>query len=858
KQIRAYMDEHFPGRVLLAEANQWPEDTQEYFGDGDECNMAFHFPLMPRMYMAIAQEDRFPVTDILRQTPAIPENAQWAIFLRNHDELTLEMVTDKERDYLWETYAVDKRARLNLGIRRRLAPLLQRDRRRIELMTSLLLSLPGTPVIYYGDEIGMGDNIHLGDRHGVRTPMQWSADRNGGFSRADPERLVLPPIMDSLYGYDAVNVEAQARDPHSLLNWMRRMLATRRQHKAFGRGAIKFLYPGNRKILAYLREHEGTTILCVANLCRAPQAVELDLAAYAGYVPIEMMGSSPFPRIGQLTYLLTLPPYGFYWFELRQNAEGPAWQTLAPEQMTDYVTLVLRKGIEDVLTGERRALLQDEILKAYLPLRRWFASKGDRIREIRIAGSAALRHGDRDILLTGIDVDLDGRTERYAVPFGIFWEDENLASPLPQQLALARVRLGRRIGYLTDAFSLEEFARGFIDHLKSGTTVPTQTGEIKFRSSPAFAETPFMDDMSLRWLTAEQSNSSLVIGATAVLKLIRKINPGIHPEVEMSRHLTTLGYRNTPQFLGDVTRFSTDGEQATIAILQGFIQNQGDGWSWTVDYLNRAVAEHALPDTKPEEEFDPLEEYDTFARIIGRRVGELHALLAAPSGEADFAPEPADAETLDQWAEGACKMLTDALDALSKRTEWPDEETGRLAADLVSKREVLLAATSDLAFAGSDSLRIRIHGDLHLGQILVSQGDAIIIDFEGETARPLAERRAKTSPMRDVAGVLRSFDYAAAAVETVDSEPLPPPSAEARRKLIADFRRRAAQSLLAGYDEAMDSAEHPWISQKGRAALIDLFLLEKAAYEVLYEVANRPSWLGIPVRGLAALAVRVL
>jgi maltose alpha-D-glucosyltransferase/alpha-amylase len=362
KKIRAALDATYPDRMLLAEANQWPEDTQEYFGDGDECHMAFHFPLMPRMYMAIAKEDRFPITDILRQTPEIPEKCQWAIFLRNHDELTLEMVTDEERDYLWNTYAADKRARINLGIRRRLAPLMQRDRRRIELMNALLLSMPGTPVVYYGDEIGMGDNIYLGDRDGVRTPMQWSPDRNGGFSRADPASLVLPAIMDPVYGFESVNVEAQSRDQHSLLNWMRRMLMLRRNHHAFGRGTFRLLYPANRKVLAYLREHEGETILCVANLSRTPQAVELDLSAFAGRVPVEMTGPSPFPPIGQLTYLLTLPPYGFYWFQLTTEVESPQWRTAPPEQLTEFETLVLRGGHQGGLEERHIQLIARDVL----------------------------------------------------------------------------------------------------------------------------------------------------------------------------------------------------------------------------------------------------------------------------------------------------------------------------------------------------------------------------------------------------------------------------------------------------------------------------------------------------------------
>src|ERR1700722_11774159 len=354
KQIRAELDTHYPDRMLLAEANQWPEDAKDYFGDDDECHMAFHFPLMPRMYMAIAREDRFPITDILRQTPEIPPNSQWAIFLRNHDELTLEMVTSSERDFLWETYAADRRARLNLGIRRRLSPLLEHDRRRVELMNSLLFSMHGTPVIYYGDEIGMGDNIHLGDRDGVRTPMQWSPDRNGGFSRASPADLVLPPVMDSVYGYNALNVEAQSADQHSLLNWTRRMLAVRKRHKAFGRGAQNFLYPGNRKILAYLRQYqtaegEEENILCVYNLSRTAQAVELELPNFAGRVPVDLLGGSGFPPIGQLTYLLTMPPYGFYWFILASEAALPSWHIPASVPLPELATLVIRDGLNDVL-----------------------------------------------------------------------------------------------------------------------------------------------------------------------------------------------------------------------------------------------------------------------------------------------------------------------------------------------------------------------------------------------------------------------------------------------------------------------------------------------------------------------------
>jgi maltose alpha-D-glucosyltransferase / alpha-amylase len=322
RQLRSAMDARYQNRMFLAEANQWPPDVRPYFGDGDECHMAFHFPLMPRIWIALRKEDRTPIVEIMESTPEIPPESQWALFLRNHDELTLEMVTDEERDYMWSEYAADRRARINLGIRRRLAPLVDNSRRRIELLNSLLLSMPGTPVIYYGDEIGMGDNVFLGDRNGVRTPMQWTGDRNAGFSTADTAALYAPIVVDPVYGYQAVNVEAQERTPGSLLHWMRRIIRVRREYPAFGRGTLRFLKPENHRVLAYLREYEGTTILCVANLSRFAQYVELDLREFDGRVPMEMIGRVRFPPIGELPYLLTFGPHGWLWFELTDGADG--------------------------------------------------------------------------------------------------------------------------------------------------------------------------------------------------------------------------------------------------------------------------------------------------------------------------------------------------------------------------------------------------------------------------------------------------------------------------------------------------------------------------------------------------------
>ncbi len=860
KRIRAEMDLHAPGRMLLCEANQWPEDAQQYFGEGDECHMSFHFPLMPRMYMAIAREDRFPITDIMRQTPEIPSNCQWAIFLRNHDELTLEMVTTAERDYLWETYATDRRARLNLGIRRRLAPLLERDRRRIELMNGLLLSMPGTPVLYYGDEIGMGDNIHLGDRDGVRTPMQWSVDRNGGFSRSDPAGMVLPTIMDPIYGFQAVNVEAQAADPHSLLNWTRRMLAVRQGHRAFGRGSLRFLYPRNRKILAFLRQlplDDGgdETLLCIYNLSRSAQAVELDLATFAGRTPIEILGGSSFPAIGQLTYLLTLPPFGFYWFQLASQDQGAG--ASGSESLPEFATIVLRRELADALAEPGRSLLEREALPAYLPKRRWFAAKGETLHRVRIAYAVPVP--DQPILVTEIEADVGNHSERYVLPVGIGWDDEQ-TDPLVQPLALARVRRGPRVGYLTDGFALDPLVHAWMGAMRRGVVVPLDgdEGEIRFIPTSRLADVEIAPNAQIRRLAAEQSNSSLILGDTLVMKIVRRVSAGIHPEGEMTRYLTERGFGNTAPLFGEVVRVTADGTPHTLGLVQGFVRNQGDGWGWTLDFLARSVDELALTgsETDEHERSDVFAEYGVFATAMGRRLGELHAVLSLPTDQPDFAPEEADQTTLSEWADGAIEQLDSALGVLERLPDWPDDASRDRARALIDRAEEIRDAIRGLARRGQGALRTRVHGDFHLGQVLVVTGDAYLIDFEGEPARSLAQRRAKSSGLRDVAGVLRSFDYAAA---TSEGRMAASAAASERRSALLDhFRTEATAALLAAYRTVLETAERRWVPPDAEAPLLDLFLIEKAAYEIRYEAANRPGWIGIPLRGLTDIVERVI
>jgi maltose alpha-D-glucosyltransferase / alpha-amylase len=863
RRIRAELDRTFPGRMLLAEANQWPEDVQQYFGDRDECHMAFHFPLMPRMYMAIAQEDRFPITDILRQTPDIPLQCQWAIFLRNHDELTLEMVTSRERDYLWQQYAVDARARLNLGIRRRLAPLVQRDRRRIELLNSLLLSMPGAPVIYYGDEIGMGDNIHLGDRDGVRTPMQWSLDRNGGFSRADPAALVLPPIMDPLYGFQAVNVEAQARDPHSLLSWMRRMLSIRRQQKAFGRGALRLLYPANRRVLAYLREYgeeggEHETIMCVANLSRSAQAVELDLNAFAGRVPVEMLGGAAFPPIGQLPYLLTLPPYGFYWFLLATAAQMPAWHTQQQEPLPEYHTFILRGSLDELTSGTPRALLEREILPAWLPKRRWFGGKDERVEEVAIVEVSTLPGVRPPILLTELEVQTSRGRERYQLPFGFISEDDVTAA-LPQQLALARVRRGSRVGLLTDAFALDALPRRLLELLRTDAHIPLPSGELQFASTVRLASVTLAPDAEIRRSQVEQSNSSIIVGQQVIIKLLRRLHFGIHPEAEMGRYLTERGFQNIAPLLGEFHRVTAEGQLLLLGLVQGFIHNQGDAWAWSRNVLERAIQSViVLPEGSTlDEPLEPMSELQTIAAVLGRRLGEMHVALAQPSDDPAFAPEHASPETCAAWGREARARLERALNVLDGASEVSAEERS-MHTELLARRAALLELPEVLATAGVDTLAIRIHGDLHLGQALVSHGDVYFIDFEGEPTRPLELRRAKVSPLRDVAGMLRSFDYAAAMAEAAGGAGQSEIAQTRKHAIIERFRAVSERSFLAAYTDARAASPALAMAPEVQRSLLELFLLEKAAYEIDYEAANRPTWLPVPVRGLTDVVRRLL
>ena len=860
RKLRAAIDANYKNRFLLAEANQWPEDVREYFGDGDECHMAYHFPLMPRIYMSIAQEDRYPITEIMQQTPDIPDSCQWAIFLRNHDELTLEMVTSKERDYMYTTYASDVRARINLGIRRRLSPLMENDQDRIKLMNSLLLSMPGSPILYYGDEIGMGDNVFIGDRNGVRTPMQWSPDRNAGFSRADPQRLYLPPIMDPVYGYQATNVEAQIRDPSSLLSWTKRMLAVRKTSQAFGRGARRFLKPGNRKILAYLREYGDDTILCVANLSRSAQPVELNLTPFKGRVPIEMLGRTTFPPIGDLPYLLTLCAYGFYWFKLTTDAEAPAWheQIFSIDErpvvvLFDGWNTLFRDRVMPWRIGmaeKTRLQFETDTLPRFIETQRWYAAKGVAIERARISDYVVWEQGKWAWVMALLEVGVAPESAVYFMPLALAWENDEDRVPNLTTAAIAKIRQQANVGVMGDAFADEAFCRAVVDAMAKHREVATAQGTLQFRPTAAFAQLAGEDYNLLPVARPQGSSSNTVVtlGERLLLKGYRRLRAGASPELEIGLYLTEVArFAHCAPLAGVLEYAGNDGQTRVLAMLQAYVANQGDGWTYALEYLRRHLEEHRTAPATDELPVDAHKAFLILMRTLGQRTAELHLALASATGNADFAPEPLTAPDFEVYRERALAEARSALALLKSSLEQIPATDRPKANEVLAQQEQLLARLAATAAPERQGRKIRIHGDYHLGQVLVTRNDFVIVDFEGEPGHGLEERRAKQSPLRDVAGMLRSFSYVEhsalrnVAHDEVEFAKLAP--------LAHAWATQVREAFLGAYDtEARRAALYgSFIPGQG---LLGLFELEKALYELRYELSNRPTWAGIALQGI--------
>lgn len=856
RKIRAAMDERYANRMILAEANQWPSDVCAYFGDGDECHMAFHFPLMPRMYMALRLEDRLPITDIIAQTPEIPESCQWGLFLRNHDELTLEMVSDEDRDYMYFAYSADPRMRVNVGIRRRLAPLMEHNRRRIELLHGLLFTMPGTPVLYYGDEISMGDNIYLGDRNGVRTPMQWSADRNAGFSRANPAKLFAPVIMDSVYGYESVNVEAQQSDSSSLLNWMRNMISLRKLFKVYGRGSIEFLHPANRKILAYVRRYEDQTILCVANLSRFAQPVELDLRHLAGMRPVEMLGYVEFPPVGAGPYPLTVGPYGMLTFELHP---APETDELAAAEAERLRLTLPAGGWRAVFEGPGGDVLANCVLPAYLPRQRWFGAKSRSIRGVKVEDWGALNDSQPALALIQIQYD-SGEPDYYFLALGLAFgaRASELRAASPNGI-LGTVECDDGDGVLFDAVLDNGAASALLRYIDNGVEISTRKGRIHGLRGPAWTGMGGAD-LTPRRSSAEQSNTSVLYGSKLILKLFRRQEPGPNPDCEIARYFSQhSAFAAVPPFAGSIEYQSSVRPAFTLAMLQGLVANEGDGWKWTVEELERFLEDRAR-EVFPENGVD----LDALARehlglslesaaALGRRTVEMHLALAAGNGGEAFAPEPMDQEHLRELARDFDEHATRVLDQLKKGLARLPDEIVQTAGRVLNRRRLWSERFQLLLDTPIGGLRTRIHGDYHLGQVLRTRNDYVILDFEGEPARSLAERRAKHSPLKDVAGMLRSFSYAAhmALHNYAARRPEAAEQLEPWRRL---WEQASAAEFLRAYRAGAGAALFLPPDESRLQLLLNAYLLDKALYELRYELDNRPEWIRIPMAGILALA----
>ncbi len=889
KKLRAHVDAHFPNRMLLAEANQWPEDAASYFGDGDECHMNFHFPLMPRLFMAARMEDRFPIRDILDQTPEIPEGCQWGLFLRNHDELTLEMVTDEERDYMYRVYAEDTTARINLGIRRRLAPLLQNNRRQIELLNSLLLSLPGTPILYYGDEIGMGDNFYLGDRHGVRTPMQWVGDRNAGFSVANPQRLFLPVIIDPEYHYEAVNVEAQQRNPTSLLWWMRRIIALRKRHQAFGRGSLEWVEHDNGKVVAYLRRHEEETILVVANLSRFAQPVALELGAHAGRVPLELFGHTAFPEIeDDEPYALTLPPHGFLWFALETEEALRDRREVPPAAERDPGRLVAvrsRRRWDDVLEGRRRRKVEP-LLVEFLRGQRWFAGKGRVIRKGEILD--AIPVGPDGVVGSLVLLEVEYVTqdpEIYLIPLAHAQGDEavEVVEERPGSVVWRAV-VGEgdgEEGVVFDGSFDADFSRHLLDTVAQGTQLAGD--RVGLRGIPLIPAQEILGqgdgDRTPVPGRAEQSNTSVVFDRELILKLFRRIETGINPDREIGQLLQEVGFDGTPEMVGALEFEGRERARAACAVVHRFVPNQGDAWEYTRDALGRyfetalasdseleelplagdilALARERLAGSElPEETYRLIGgPYLDSARRIGARTAELHVALASRPDNEAFRPEPFSTLYQRSLYQSIRNLLGTSLQGLASRISALGEEEAEMAGMILRSRPRLLERFQALLERKFDGRRIRVHGDYHLGQVLFTGKDFQIIDFEGEPDRPIGERRIKRSPLRDVGGMLRSFDYAAWAIlRDLPEQGLISDAADPRARRLARFWSGwVSVEFLAGYLGTEGIQALLPVRSRAQRRLLDLFILEKALYELRYELNNRPDWAWIPLSGIVGL-----
>ncbi len=871
KKLSNHVQTKFKNKMLLAEANQWPEDAVVYFGNGDECQMAFHFPLMPRLYISVLMEDRFPIIDIMEQTPPIPENCQWAMFLRNHDELTLEMVTDEERDYMYRYYARDSRARVNLGIRRRLAPLIENNRRKIELMNVLLFSFPGTPIIYYGDEIGMGDNYYLGDRNGVRTPMQWSPDRNAGFSAANPQKLFLPVIIDPEYNYEAVNVEVHQRNSSSLLSWMKRAIAIRKNYKAFGRGSLEFLSPNNPKVLAFVREYEDQKILIVANLSRFSQVVELDLTDCAGYTPIEVFSKNKFPVIQETYYMLTLNAYDYYWFSLEQQQERIG--TAKTER--EIPEIEIKKDWKKIFENENKDFLEEEILPSYLNCCDWFTGKDSKIQKVELIEDIFLSNNSAILMIIRV-IYIDKPIEYYLIPAAVssLEKAKTILRDCPNGIIL-QIKISESIYALYEGVYDEEFRDEIYKSFYSKKLLKGEHGELRLEREKNKFKSSFNDEIPSSNFTVQDDFSiDILYENSLAIKLYRKTEEGVNPAVEVLKELAQTSYElNVPKLLSTIYYDEPFTFSITLGIIKEYQQTQSTAWNYFSDSLNRYLDNVIAKNdgsitihTKSEQLFfnlsavqdsnlDPetvdliyFEAMDT----LGKRVGEMHKALASVKGNTKFLPEDYSMLSQRSLYQSMRTSIKSTFRLLEKVIDHLDENLKKEASELFGMENKILSFVKEIISARISVQKIRIHGNLNLRQILFTGKDFIIKNFEGPSTTSLSERKLKRSALRDVSGLISSL-YLLAHVSVLKYKSITSANIKDLEVFIEEWWLTMSDIFLKSYYEIVSDAAFLPKDIKEYEFLIKLYLLEKMMHELSDGLISPNEEVLIHVKGIKLL-----
>lgn len=868
KRLRAHIDKNYKNRILIAEANLWPEDAADYFGDGQECHMNFNYPLMPRMFLALRTEDSYPIIDIMEQTPATPPNSQWAVFLRNHDELGLEMVTEEEKDYLFKAYAHDNNTKFNMGIRRRLAPLMSNDRRKAELLHAILFALPGSPVLYYGDEIGMGDNVYLGDRFGVRTPMQWDMNVNAGFSTANPQKLYLPIITDPAYRHEAVNVAAQEENPSSFLWWMKNAISMRKRLNIFGRGEMKFLESSNAKILSFLRTYEKQCIIVVANLSQFSQSTIINLSEFKGCDITEVFSQNRFLPVGEGDYPITIGPYGYFWFQVDVNEKRekePSGELFLLK--TDVSWEKLFDNYNELRTLERKVLLN------FMKKCRWFGGKAKVVSKVSIQKTIPVKVDGDTHFLTVVEVHYAQRLpELYFLPLAFLPSDSIMERvEYTVQSVVCRAEIQGKAGFIMDS-SYDKLFRDFLlFSMGKEVKIKVDDGGTLLFNSGVFAKIDVNKEIDSKILRADQSNTSIIFNDQYFFKFYRKLENEINPELEIVQFLSEhTAFRHSPRYAGSIEYRDQDGGVMVFGLLQEKVENQGDSWVMTMDSVGRFY-ERVMAKAKTikapklinkvsmkfEEAPEVIQEfigrgfYERMVRL-GQRTAEMHLALASNTANPAFAPENFTANYQRSMYSSLRKLVKDRFNLLETTLQKLSPEVQELARNVLAMEDDIMQCFSEVYQIKIKTQKIRIHGDYHLGQVLFTGNDFVIIDFEGEPGLSFSERRLKKSALKDVAGMMRSIHYAAFG-KILLNENYRERDLEFLESWAEQWQHYVSRFYFGAYMERMNMGTT--LTQED-GVLLMTFILEKAIYELGYELNGRPTWTIVPLRGIDYLMKR--